>query len=347
MAYIGSRPLFGKFQKLDNISAGFNGVTTTFNLTALGEPVKPVTSTNLFIVMNGVLQEPDVSYTVGISSITFPEAPAVGETFFGVILGDVGSVAVMADGSVTSAMLAPGTAQEPLISGTNIKTVNSSSILGTGNLSVGTVTTTSVASANGFGGSVATASSTPAITITTSVNGIVKGNGTALSAAVAGTDFQSPIGTISGLAKGNGANALTSATVRTDYAEPTTALATGLIKNTTGTGAHTIAVAGTDFVSPTGSETITNKTITGIYRNNTLNNASASGTVNLDMTLYDMFNLTLSGNTTLAPINVPNPSGNTIGFVVKVTQGGTAYSLTFFANITWLTSGGTSPGAPA
>lgn len=33
------------------------------------------------------------------------------------------------------------------------------------------------------------------------------------------------------------------ATVRTDYAEPTTALGTGILKNTTATGAHTIAVA--------------------------------------------------------------------------------------------------------
>ena len=137
----------------------------------------------------------------------------------------------------------------------------------------GTVTTTSVVSTNGFAGSVATAGTTPAITLSTSVTGLVKGNGTALSAAVvrtdyaepttalatgilknttttgahtiavAGTDFQSPIGTISGLVKGNGANALIAAVVRTDYAEPTTALATGILKNTTGSGAHTIAVA--------------------------------------------------------------------------------------------------------
>jgi len=39
---------------------------------------------------------------------------------------------------------------------------------------------------------------------------------------------------------------------RTNYGEPTTALATGLLKNTTTTGAHTIAVAGTDYVAPSG-----------------------------------------------------------------------------------------------
>lgn len=47
----------------------------------------------------------------------------------------------------------------------------------------GTVTTVSVVTANGFAGTVATDSTTPAITLTTSVTGILQGNGTAISAA--------------------------------------------------------------------------------------------------------------------------------------------------------------------
>lgn len=54
------------------------------------------------------------------------------------------------------------------------------------------VSTVSVVSANGFTGTVANASTTPAITLTTSVSGLVKGNGTALSAATAGTDYVAP-----------------------------------------------------------------------------------------------------------------------------------------------------------
>ncbi|WP_347357516.1 tail fiber domain-containing protein [Bdellovibrio sp.] len=54
-----------------------------------------------------------------------------------------------------------------------------SSAAGTG----GTVTTMSVVSANGLAGSVANATTTPAITLSTTVNGLVKGNGTAFSAA--------------------------------------------------------------------------------------------------------------------------------------------------------------------
>jgi len=60
----------------------------------------------------------------------------------------------------------------------------------------GTVTTASVVTANGFGGSVATATTTPAITISTSVTGLLKGNGTSVSAATAGTDYLVTLPTI-------------------------------------------------------------------------------------------------------------------------------------------------------
>lgn len=69
---------------------------------------------------------------------------------------------------------------------------------GAGNLSwisvmgAGTVTTVSVVTANGFAGSVANATTTPAITLTTTITGILKGNGTAISAAVADTDYLTP-----------------------------------------------------------------------------------------------------------------------------------------------------------
>ena len=57
----------------------------------------------------------------------------------------------------------------------------------------GTVTSVSVVSANGLAGTVANATTTPAITLSTSVSGILKGNATTISAATAGTDYQAPI----------------------------------------------------------------------------------------------------------------------------------------------------------
>ena len=59
----------------------------------------------------------------------------------------------------------------------------------------GTVTSVSVVSANGFAGTVATATTTPAITLTTTITGLLKGNGTAISAAVANTDYV-PLSTV-------------------------------------------------------------------------------------------------------------------------------------------------------
>ena len=67
-----------------------------------------------------------------------------------------------------------------------------------GTPSSGTVTKTSVVSANGFAGTVATDTTTPAITISTSITGLLKGNGTAISAATSGTDYVVPSGSITG-----------------------------------------------------------------------------------------------------------------------------------------------------
>lgn len=63
----------------------------------------------------------------------------------------------------------------------------------------GTVTSLSVVSANGLGGTVANPTTTPAITLTTSVTGLLKGNGTAIAAAAAGTDYLTPTGSGAGL----------------------------------------------------------------------------------------------------------------------------------------------------
>jgi hypothetical protein len=58
----------------------------------------------------------------------------------------------------------------------------------------GTVTAVSVVSANGLAGT-SSGGATPALTLSTSVTGVLKGNGTAISAAVAGTDYVTPTGT--------------------------------------------------------------------------------------------------------------------------------------------------------
>jgi hypothetical protein len=67
-------------------------------------------------------------------------------------------------------------------------------LLGTGGGGgTGTVTSVSVVTANGFSGTVTNDTTTPAITLRTTITGVLKGNGTAISAAIANTDYQSPI----------------------------------------------------------------------------------------------------------------------------------------------------------
>lgn len=63
----------------------------------------------------------------------------------------------------------------------------------------GSVTQTTVVPANGFSGSVANATTTPAITLSTTITGLLKGNGTALLPATAGTDYLAPNGSAAGL----------------------------------------------------------------------------------------------------------------------------------------------------
>lgn len=159
--------------------------------------------------------------------------------------------AVAAGDGTTLKFTAAGTAGQVLTSagsGTPTWTDNGS----------GTVTTASVVSANGFAGTVANASTTPAITVTTSITGVLKGNGTALSAATAGTDYLAPpSGTA--LLKANSGGALANAVSGTDYLAPPSG--TALLKANS-SGALANAAAGTDYVSPTGTETLTNKTLT-------------------------------------------------------------------------------------
>jgi hypothetical protein len=61
----------------------------------------------------------------------------------------------------------------------------------------GTVTSVSVVSANGFAGTVANPTITPAITLTTSISGVLYGNGTAIAAATISAPLAYSAGTLS------------------------------------------------------------------------------------------------------------------------------------------------------
>jgi hypothetical protein len=75
-----------------------------------------------------------------------------------------------------------------------------------------TVSTVSVVSANGLAGTVANATTTPAITLSTTITGVLKGNGTAISAAVSGTDY-APATSGTSILYGNGSGGFSNVTI--------------------------------------------------------------------------------------------------------------------------------------
>lgn len=105
----------------------------------------------------------------------------------------------------------------------------------------GTVTNVSVVTANGLAGTVATSTTTPAITLSTTVTGLLKGNGTAISAAVSGTDY-APATTGTSILKANGSGGFSSATAGTDYAAATTGTNAQLLANNGSGGFSNVTV---------------------------------------------------------------------------------------------------------
>lgn len=108
MAYLGNQPVLGNWRKLDDISGSFNGATTSFTTSVAGENVTAATVNQLFISLDGVIQEPGVDFTVTTNTIQFTTAPASGLSFFGIYAGDSLNLAGVADGAVATASLQDG-----------------------------------------------------------------------------------------------------------------------------------------------------------------------------------------------------------------------------------------------
>lgn len=120
----------------------------------------------------------------------------------------------------------------------------------------GTVSNITGVTANGFAWSIANPTTTPALTLSVSVTGILKGNGTAISAAVAGTDYLTPTG---------------SAALLTSF--PT------FNQNTTGSAATLTTPRNINGVAFNGSADITVTAAAGTLSGTTLNSSVVSSSL--------------------------------------------------------------------
>jgi len=113
MAYIGIGPAsftnnLTNVQILDDIKAGFNGSTTTFNLTSNSIPFQAVSDRALMVILGGVIQAPGVDYTINLAQITFTTAPVSGLTFYARNIYGLNALNVVNDGIVGPYSLTTG-----------------------------------------------------------------------------------------------------------------------------------------------------------------------------------------------------------------------------------------------
>lgn len=205
------------------------------------------------------------------------------------------------------------------------------------------VTSVSVATANGFGGG-SSGGTSPSLTLTTSVTGIVKGDGNAISAATAGTDYIAPpSGTA--ILKANSGGALANATAGTDYLAPPSG--TALLKANSG-GALANATAGTDYAAPGTSTTFTALQSFNLFEATKTQEVyqtlthSSSGTLAINFTNGNVVYLNQGANITGFTLSNIT-SGKAFAFnIVRKNTAGSALTITWGSAFKW-PSGGVTP----
>lgn len=114
MPYLGNQVSTGSYRKLTDFSGSFNSSTTTFQLSVppgtAAYYVTPGSIYQLLISVNNVIKNPGVDYTINGNQITFTTAPAPGQPFFGILLGDALNIGSPSDGTITDAKVATNAA---------------------------------------------------------------------------------------------------------------------------------------------------------------------------------------------------------------------------------------------
>jgi len=243
------------------------------------------------------------------------------------------------DGTAAVVMPTGTTAQQPTAAG-NTAAFRYNSTTGSMEFSNGTVwntlatggvavTAVSVVSANGLAGT-SSGGTTPALTLSTTVTGILKGDGTAISAAVSGTDLKTvggntiigsgDVGTIGPTYGGTGLATFAAGTVL--YASATDTWAAAAPGATSGVQPYDAgltalaAKSSTGIMVQTGADTYTSRTLVAPAAGITISNADG-----------------VAGNPTLALANdlAAIEGLTTTGYAVRVTNLGGITALTNLA----------------
>ena len=119
----------------------------------------------------------------------------------------------------------------------------------------GTVTSVSVVSANGLAGT-SSGGATPALTLSTTITGLLKGNGTAISAATSGVDY-APATSGTSILYGNGAGGFSNVTVGTGLTFSAGTLSAATSAPITKTADFTVGAGETWFINNKSGSTCT------------------------------------------------------------------------------------------
>ena len=350
-------------------SAGayWEGVTTeTWGATANGTKVllkvTPNTTTTPVTAVT-IDQDKSVTFATTASATTF--IGALTGIASGNVLSVSGTAPVVSSGGTTPAISMPKatTSVDGYLSSTDWTTFNSK-----GN---GTVSSVSVVSANGLAGTVATATTTPAITLSTTITGLLKGNGTAISAATSGTDY-APATSGTSILYGNGSGGFSNVTIGTGVSFAAGTLSAtgsgGTVTSVTGTAPVVSSGGATPAISMAAATTSVNGYLTSTDWNTF--NGKGSGTVTsvaaltLGTTGTDLSSTVANGTTTpVITLQVPTASATNrgalsaadwttfnskgSGTVTSVSGTGTVNGITLTGTVTTtgsLTLGGTLSG---
>jgi hypothetical protein len=151
-----------------NVSTNVNGTNAQIDISPTGTGhvhIKPtgVNSVEIAPIFVGTIDNMTIGATTP-KNVSVVDLSVTGALSFDAAQGTAGQVLTSSGAGVTPTWTTPTT---------------------------GTVTAVSVASANGLAGT-SSGGTTPALTLSTSVTGVLKGNGTAISAAVVNTDYFAP-----------------------------------------------------------------------------------------------------------------------------------------------------------